>query len=143
MPAKRTLRTKNTFLDLPSPEVSDLEDSDVPLSEDDSSSDYSMPPVSPKAPKGKNPKKSTEAVRVSEWEQTSSFDPGFDFGFKGERASYEAYSSKHELPVTYFKHFLSDSMFNTLAESSNKYSMELTGRSAEITKQEIEQYFGN
>lgn len=126
-------------------ERSQSDESDGSFSEfSESSIDESMihSSVSKKRKKPTKVKSKAKTKADSEWVPIEEFIPDFDVKYKGSKASYENYSSKHELPVAYFKHFLNDKVFGELADSSNSYSIIKTGISANITKQEMEQYIG-
>ena len=70
------------------------------------------------------------------------FTADFDTTFKGKRANHETYSSKHELSVSYFKHFINDSMFKHPTHATSIFTIEKSFSSANVIKEEMEQYFG-
>ncbi len=88
--------------------------------------------------KGESEIETKEATkfREAQWETNQEFIPDIDTEFKGTP------NPRHELPVSYFNHFMKESMFKLLADSSNTYSIEKNGVGSEILPDEMRKYFG-
>ena len=66
--------------------------------------------------------------------------PEFDTTFIGE--PFPAPPSEDFAPIDYFKMFFDDSLFQHIADQTNRYSVQQTEDSIKTMKQEIEQYVG-
>ncbi len=56
--------------------------------------------------------------------------------------TYNAHATEHGIPIEFFKQFLKDSMFKSLVETTNAYSVEQQDRSINVTVKEMEQFGG-
>ena len=66
----------------------------------------------------------------------------FDTSFKGEKFSPPPPNAENMTPFQYFQRFWDNEIRKYLTEQTNLYSMQETGKSINVTEDEIEVFFG-